>query len=122
VIVVNNQFAAAHPDIVDKFIAAHKQAISWINDAKDSSTSADYTLLVTTAESFTSKNDTVVKAALSYVKYDYAMSASFKTMLEEFAQKMIDFGLIQSSKLSYNGNDYLSVQDFIARYVKSDYL
>ena len=122
VIVVNNQFAAAHPDIVNKFIAAHKQAINWINGAEASSTSADYALLVTTAKSFTEKNDTVVEAALSYVKYDYAMPASFKTMLEEFAQKMIDFGLIPSSKLTYNGNDYMSVQDFIARYVKSDYL
>jgi len=122
VIVVNNEFAAAHPEAVQKFIAAHKAAINWTNAAKGDNTSADYSLLVDITASFTGKNETVAKSALVQMKYSYDISSSTIDMLEEFTQKMIDFGLIASTKLTSGGNDYTSVSDFVARYVKTDYL
>jgi NitT/TauT family transport system substrate-binding protein len=122
VIVVSNSFAARHPDAVKKFIAAHKEAIDWINSAKQNQNSSNYDLLVSIAKSFTAKNDTVTKSALANVKYDYAITDSFKAMLKEFTEKMMDFGIIPLDKLTYNGNDYSNVQDFITRYIKEDYI
>lgn len=122
VIVVSNSFAAAHPEAVEKFIDAHKEAIEWINDAKGNSTSSEYNLLVAITKSFTAKSEAVSMNALAQVKYDYAITDAFEAMLKEFTEKMIDFGLIPADKLTYNGNDYASVQDFITRYVKEDYL
>jgi hypothetical protein len=43
-------------------------------------------------------------------------------MLKEFTEKMMDFGIIPLDKLTYNGNDYSNVQDFITRYIKEDYM
>jgi len=122
VIVVSNVFAAEHPDVVKKFMAAHKAAINWTNAAKTAATSSDYNLLVTITKSFTSKNETVSKMALAEMKYSYEITAATKVMLEEFTQKMMDFNLIAASKLTYGGNTYASVQAFIASYVKTDYL
>lgn len=122
VILVSNSFAVDHPDIVDKFIAAHKESIDWINGAMGDNESSDFDLLVSITESFTAKNTTVSTSALEQVKYDYSITDSFKSMMKEFTEKMIDFGLIPADKLSYNGNDYASVQDFITAYVKEDYV
>lgn len=122
VIAVSNSFAAAHPEIVKKFIAAHREAIEWINEAKKSNASSEYDLLVSIAMSFTAKNESVSISALAQVEYDYEITDAFKEMLKEYTEKMIDFGLIPSDKLTYNGNDYTSVQDFITRYINEDYL
>ncbi|MEM4262460.1 MAG: ABC transporter substrate-binding protein [Thermoplasmata archaeon] len=122
VIVVSNSFAERHPDAVRKFISAHKEAIDWINAAKLNVTSDDYSLLVSITKSFTAKNETVSKSALMQVKYDYEITESFEAMLKEFTEKMIDFGIIKADRLTYNGNDYSNVQDFITRYVKEDYI
>lgn len=122
VIVVNNAFAAAHPDVVKKFIVAHKQAINWTNTAKNTNATPNYMLLVEITSSFTAKNATVATAALAEMKYSYEITASTIDMLEEFTQKMIDFNLIAPSKLTSGGNSYTSVSNFIASYVKTDYV
>lgn len=122
VIVVDNAFAAAHPEAVKKFIAAHKEAINWTNAAKAVNSSVDYSLLVDITSSFTAKNETVSQNALAEMKYSYDITASTKAMLEEFTNKMIDFNIIAASKLTSGGNDYASVEDFIASYVDTDYL
>jgi len=72
--------------------------------------------------SFTAKNATVAADALAEMKYSYDISASTIDMLEEFTQKMMDFNLIAASKLTAGGNTYTSVSDFIANYVKTDYI
>jgi len=122
VIVVSNVFAATHPEAVKRFIAAHKQAINWTNTAKNTNATANYMLLVEITSSFTAKNATVAADALAEMKYSYDISASTIDMLEEFTQKMMDFNLIAASKLTAGGNTYASVSDFIANYVKTDYI
>jgi NitT/TauT family transport system substrate-binding protein len=122
VIVVSNVFAAEHPEVVRNFILAHKQAINWTNTAKATNATPNFMLLLNITMSFTAKNATVAGNALAEMKYSYEISASTIDMLEEFTQKMIDFNLIASSKLTSGGNNYTSVASFIASYVKTDYV
>ncbi|MDH4123146.1 MAG: ABC transporter substrate-binding protein [Thermoplasmata archaeon] len=122
VIAVDRSFAEANPNIVKKFLSAHKDAIDWINAAEESSTSAEYAQLITTAKDFTAKNDSVVGSALTRVSYSYNLTEIFNDSVITFTENLIAFGIVQEVALTSNGNTYSSIEDFAEKYVDDQYL
>jgi len=122
VVLVNNDFLASAMgvNLTIRFLKAHIEATTWINSALADTSSANYTQLVNMAKNFTGRNDTVVKAALSHVKYDYALSQQAISDIAWYAEQFIEIGQMTNASMTARG--YSSPIDFASKYINTSYL
>jgi NitT/TauT family transport system substrate-binding protein len=122
VVAVSNDFVAGTngPELTARFIRAHMDATTWMNEALADHDSTNYTLLVNMAVQFTQRNASVVEAAFEHIIYRYEMGSEFRSALEQFTDMYIDTNMTTSQKLTDRG--YSSTADFISRYVDGSYL
>ncbi len=122
VVAVSNDFleSADGAELSERFLRAHMDATDWMVDALEDKEGENYTLLVTLAMDFTSRNESVVEAALEHMIYGYTMGSTFTSALEEFTQMYIDTNMTSDSALEERG--YSSVSDFVDQYVDQSLL
>ncbi len=104
-------------ELTERFLKAHEEATTWINDALDHPTSANYTLLVDMAVKFTSRNATVIKEAFGHLKYNFEMGSEFKEYLSTFTDMYIDLNMTSTEELQTRG--YSSTTDFIDKFINN---
>jgi len=107
-------------NLTERFLKAHIEANQWMVDALAHPSGANYTSLVDMAVQFTSRNATVVEAALEHVKYGYEMDQNFRNALKQFTDMYIDSNMTTATKLQDRG--YSSTTDFINKYVNGSLL
>jgi NitT/TauT family transport system substrate-binding protein len=120
VLVADKTFANNHPEIVTNFLRAHIEATNWINNAKEKMESQNYRYMVSIASSFTGKSEAVIEKALNLIKFRFDIDSSFKYNFYSFTDKLIQYHVITSDRLTTMG--YTSISDFVDRYVDTSYL
>ena len=103
-----------------RFLKAHIDATNWMNAALADKAGGDYTKLVDMAMKFTGRNETVVKAALDHMKYDYAISQETIDYITWFAEQFVDIGQMTNASIIARG--YSSAADFSDKYTDTSYL
>lgn len=121
-ILVSNEFLATAQgaNLTARFLKAHIEATDWMNDALAHKTGANYTILVNMAKNFTGRNESVVKAALDHMKYDYAISEQVKDDLAWYTDQFISIGQLTNASVTARG--YTNSTDFVSKYVNTTYL
>jgi len=107
-------------NLTERFLKAHIEANQWMANALAHPSGANYTALVNMAVQFTSRNATVVKAALEHVKYGYEMNQAFRNALQQFTDMYINDNMTTTAKMQ--GLGYSSTSDFISKYVNGSLL
>jgi len=120
VIVANRTFAETHQKTIARLLKAHVEANIWINSTLHNTGSSDYQKLLSMAEGFSLRNESVVVNSLGHIVYTYQITSQFRAGLKMFTQALIDQGLVAASKLSERG--YSSLDDFAARFADTKYL
>jgi NitT/TauT family transport system substrate-binding protein len=120
VIAANRTFAATHESTIAKLLKAHVEANKWINTTTHDVGSSNYSKLLSMAEGFSLRNESVVVNSLAHIVYTYDITSHFREGLKMFTQALIDQGLVATGKLSDRG--YSSLDDFVARFADTKYL
>jgi NitT/TauT family transport system substrate-binding protein len=120
VVTADWKFADKHGDVVVNYLKAHKDAIEWINHALEDNTSADYHTLVDIAVGFTGRPAEVVELALQNMRYEWRITPEVQTFFTEFAQGLLDFGVIKQSDLEARG--YANATDLTDKYMDTHFL
>ncbi len=124
VIVVREEFAVAHPDLVKAVLKAHIEANKWIADAVANKLTnpTNYSKLLGMGASFSNVPEASVAAALDDMILDYHLTTAFKTGLANFTQLYLNTTppLLKMSDIT--GKGYSSVQNFIDNYLNGSYL
>ena len=120
VIAANRTFAETHQMTIARLLKAHVEATNWINSTLHSTGSSDYQKLLSMAEGFSLRNESVVVNSLAHIVYTYQITSQFRAGLKMFTQALIDQGLVAAGKLSERG--YSSLDDFAARFADTKYL
>jgi NitT/TauT family transport system substrate-binding protein len=120
VIAANRTFAETHQKTIARLLKAHVEANNWINSTLHDTGSADYQKLLSMAEGFSLRNESVVINSLAHIVYTYQITSQFRAGLKMFTQALIDQGLVAAGKLSERG--YSSLDDFAARFADTKYL
>ena len=120
VIAANRTFAETHQKTIARLLKAHVEANIWINSTLHNIGSSDYQKLLSMAEGFSLRNESVVVNSLAHIVYTYQITSQFRAGLKMFTQALIDQGLVAAGKLSERG--YSSLDDFAARFADTKYL
>ena len=99
VVAVSNDFLASAngPELTERFIRAHMDATTWMNEALADHNSANYTLLVNMAVQFTQRDAAVVEAAFEHIIYRYDMGSEFRSALEQFTDMYMNTSMTTSA-------------------------
>lgn len=120
VVAVDQAFAEANPELVNRFLQAHIAATRWIVQALADPGSEDYEHLMDLAVAFTQRPRDVVELAFTNINFRTDLDEGFDESFKEYTEKLIEFGLIPAEKLTERG--YSSVDDFVGKYVHPEYL
>lgn len=120
VIAANRTFAETHQSTIAKMLKAHVEANDWINATLHNTASTNYTKLLSMAENFSNRNESVVENSLSHIVYTYQITEHFREGLKMFTQALIDQGLVAAGKIAERG--YSSLDDFVAKFADTKYL
>jgi len=119
VVVADRQFAQTHPEVVERFLRAHRDSTAWVLSALARPNSQEYQHLVDLAVQFTGRDPAVVRQAFNLIHYKTEMDAGFSQSLMDYTSKLIEFRIIPADRLAERG--YNSMQDFAAKYVDVSY-
>jgi NitT/TauT family transport system substrate-binding protein len=108
------------PELTLRFLKAHMDATTWIQDALADPSSTEYDELVNMSVEFTSRSENVVKSGLSHVNYGYEMNSSFVSALETFTNMYMEINAITNETLASRG--YSNASEFVNDYVNETYL
>jgi NitT/TauT family transport system substrate-binding protein len=124
VIVVREEFAEAHPDLVKAVLKAHIEANKWMADAVDNKIANpdNYSKLLSMGASFSGVSEAAVAASLEDMVLDYHLTTAFRSGMANFTQMYLNTtpALLQMTDIT--GKGYSSVQNFIDNYLNDSYL
>ncbi|MFQ6057817.1 MAG: ABC transporter substrate-binding protein [Anaerolineae bacterium] len=120
VLAVDQTFAKREPDTVVRFLKAHREATTWVQEALANPGSPQYRHLIDLAVKFTQRDAAVVEAAFRLIDYKVELSPTFRESFIEYTNKLIEFKVIGPDKLPQMG--YQDTADFAARYIDLSYL
>ncbi len=102
-------------ELTERFLKAHEEATTWMNEALADPSGTNYTLLVNMAVKFTSRSSEVVEQAFQHIKYSYQMGDDFKQSLRSFTDMYIELNMTQASMITKRS--YTSTTDFLNKFV-----
>jgi len=124
VIVVRQEFAEAHPDLVKAVLKADIEANRWIADAvahKDTNPT-NYSKLLSIGASFSGVSEDAVAYALNDIFLDYHLTPAFKSGMVNFTEMYMNTTPPLLTMSDITGKGYSSVQDFMDNYIDESYL
>lgn len=116
VVVADRKFAEKNPEVVRKFLQAHRAATQWINDALARPDSQEYSLLVDLGVKFTGRDAAVIKESFKGIRYRADIDAAFQDSFVQYTNKLIQFKIVPQEKLQERGHS--SAADFAATYIQ----
>ena len=124
VLAVNSKFEQSNPETVQKFVAAHVVATTWIMETIQDNTSANYTYMIDIASIFafgtnSTANKAIAEDSLGHVKYDFNINQSWKNSLETVIETYTRLGLFDKTPEQLG---YESSADLVERLVNTDYI
>lgn len=120
VIAVDREWAADNPEVVMRFLKAHVEATEWIQQALAQPDSENYTKLMSIGAAFSFRSTDVVEEATKHMHIGYNITEQSKSYLANYTQAYMDLNLIPKNKIGDMG--YSSVEDFVDKYVNTEYL
>lgn len=120
VLAVDQTFARDNPDTVVRFLKAHREATTWVQEALANPGSPQYRHLIDLAVKFTQRDAVVVEAAFKQIDFKVELSPTFRESFIAYVDKLIEFKVIGPDKLSQMG--YRDTADFAARYIDLSFL
>jgi ABC-type nitrate/sulfonate/bicarbonate transport system substrate-binding protein len=119
VVVADRSFAGENPDTVVRYLQAHSAATDWMLSALADPDSDAYRRLIELAVEFTGRDPEVVQQAFSRIQFKTALDSGFSSSLRDYTNKLIEFNIVAPDSLPARG--YISVDDFVSRYVDGSY-
>ena len=124
VLAVNSKFEKKNPEAVQKFVAAHVVASTWIMDTLQDTTSDNYSYMIDIASKFafgdnSTANKAIAQDSIDRVTFDHNINASWMESLETVIETYTRLGLFDKNpdQLGYD-----SAADLVNELVNIDYL
>ena len=124
VLAANSEFEQENPETVQKFVAAHVVATTWIMETMEDKTSTNYSDMVAIAATFafgenTAENRAIAEESLGQVKYDFNINQSWKDSLETVIDTYTRLGLFDKTPEQLG---YESSTELVERLVNNEYI
>jgi len=120
VIAMDRDWAAANPEVAARFLKAHIEATEWIVQTLQDKGSENYTLLMQLGAQFSNRDASVVENATEHMTMEYEIDETSLEYFRNYTEAYMSLGLLNQKHLSDNG--YSSVEDFVSKYVNTEYL